>query len=136
MDVLTLWVLVTGALGLDEEGMSTEVITLSLEEVGREILAAVAVIEAQSGAEGRRGNTPLSTLGHDVSPSGLSLVDGILEEVAEQKVLEIGVLAVGLRDVLEEDGPDNAAASPHQGDGWLVQFPAILLGGLKLSQES
>ena len=136
MDVLTLWVLVTGALGLDEEGMSTEVITLSLEEVGGKVLAAVAVIETQGGAESRSGNTPLSTLGHDVSPSGLSLVDGILEEVAEQEVLEIGVLAVGLRDVLEEDGPDDATASPHQSDGWLVQFPAILFGGLKLSQES
>ena len=136
MDVLSFWVLLTRTLGLDEEGVSTEVIALGLEEVGWKVLAAVAVIETQSSAEGRGGDTPLSTLGHDVSPSGLGLVDGVLEEITEQEILEIGVLAVGVRDVLEENGPDDAASSPHQGDGWLVQFPAIFLSGLKLHRVS
>lgn len=43
MDVLSDLVLSVGELWLDLEGVGTEVITLGLEEVGREVLGAVTV---------------------------------------------------------------------------------------------
>lgn len=47
VDVLALGVLVAGVLGLDSEGVGTEVITLSLEKVGGQLLRPVTVIEGQ-----------------------------------------------------------------------------------------
>jgi len=56
---------------LDLEGVSTEVITLSLEQVGGQVLGAVTVVEAQRGAESRGRDTPQGTLADNVSPAGL-----------------------------------------------------------------
>lgn len=63
-------------------------------------------------------------------------MDGLGEEVGEQKVVEVGIGAVGVCDVFEEDGADNAATTPHEGDGRLVQLPAVLLGGLLDEHET
>jgi hypothetical protein len=69
VDVLALGVRLAGVLGLDAEGVGTEVVTLGLEEVGGQVLGSVSVVEGQGGAEGRGGNAPESTLGDDVSPA-------------------------------------------------------------------
>lgn len=133
VDVLALGVLLAGVLRLDAEGVGTEVVTLGLEHVGGEVLGAVAVVEGQSGAEGRGGDTPEGTLGDNVAPAVLGGVDGVVEEVVEEKVLEVGVAAVGLGDVLEEDRADDAATAPHEGDLGLLELPAVLLGSLRES---
>lgn len=130
VNVLALWVLLAGVFWLDAESVGTEVITLCLEEVGWEVLCPEAVVKGQSGGESWSWDTPEGTLGDDVSPAWLGLVDGVVEEIAEEQVLEIWVLAVCVGDVLEEDRSDDAATAPHEGDLWLVELPAVLLGGL------
>jgi hypothetical protein len=57
-------------------------------------------------------------------------VDSLVEEVVKEQVLEVGVGAVRLGNVLQEDGSDNAATAPHEGNLGLVQLPLVLLGGL------
>ena len=136
VDVLTLRVLGIGKLGLDAEGVGTEVVSLGLEQVGGQVLGAVSVEPRQRGREGRGRDTQESRLGDDVTPAGLGLVDGLVEEVVEEQVLQVGVLAVGSGDVLEEDGADDAATTPHEGDGRLVELPAVLFGGLCISLVS
>ena len=130
MRVLAFGVLLVGKFGLDEEGVGTEVVTLSLEQVGGQVLGAVSVVEAERGAEGRGRDTPQGALGDDVSPSRLSLLDGSVEELVEEQVFEIWVSAVCLGDVLQEDGADNATTTPHERDFGLVELPLVLLGGL------
>ena len=103
VNVLALWVLVVGELWLDVESVGTEVVTLGLEKVGWKVLGPVTVKEGKSGGEARSWDTPESTLGDDVSPSWLCLVDCLVEEVVEEQVLEVWVGTVGLCDVLEED---------------------------------
>lgn len=136
VNVLALGVVLVGVLGLDAEGVGTEVVTLSLQQVGREVLGAVAVVEAEGSAEGRERDTPESRLADNISPAALSVVNGLVEEVVEQKVLEVGVVAVSVGDVLEEDGADDAATTPHEGNGGLVQLPAVLLSGLLDEHEA
>ena len=131
VDVLALGVLLAGVLGLDAEGVGTEVVTLGLEHVGGQVLGAVTVVEGQGGAEGRGGDTPEGTLGDNVAPAVLGSVDGLVEEVVEEQVLKVGVAAVGVGDVLEEDGTDDAATAPHEGDLGLLELPAVVLGGLR-----
>jgi hypothetical protein len=58
VNVLAFGVILVGVLGLNPEGMCTEVVTLGLEKVGGQVLGAVSVVEAQSSAESRSGNTP------------------------------------------------------------------------------
>jgi hypothetical protein len=130
VDVLALGVLLAGVLGLDAESVGTEVITLGLEHVRGEVLGAVTVVEGKGGAEGGSGDTPDGALGDNVAPAVLGGVDGVVEEVIEQQVLEVGVATVGVGDVLEEDGTDDAATAPHEGDLGLLELPAVVLGGL------
>ncbi|KAI6759042.1 hypothetical protein HG531_014038 [Fusarium graminearum] len=136
VNVLAVGVLLAGVLGLDAEGVGTEVVTLSLEKVGGEVLGAVTVEPRQGGGEGGSRDTKKGGLGNNVSPTGLGLVDGLVEEVVEQEVLEVRLAAVGVGDVLEEDGSDDAATSPHKGDGRLVELPAVLAGGLLHEHEA
>lgn len=117
-------------LRLDVESVSTKVITLSLQQVGGQILGAVSVEPGQSSGEGRSGDTKLSSLGNGGSPAGLGLVDGLVEEGVEEQVLQVRLVAVSRGDVLEEDGSDNAATTPHEGDGRLVELPVELTGSL------
>lgn len=94
VDILALWVFLVGALGLDSECVSSKVITLSLEEVGWEVLCAVAIEPTQCSAESRSRYAEKCRLGDNVSPSRLGLVDGLVEEVIEQQVLKIRVVSV------------------------------------------
>lgn len=130
MNVLALGEGLVGALGLDAESVGTEVVTLGLEQVGGQVAGAVAVVEAEGGGESGRGDTPESSLADHVTPAVLGVGDGLQEEVIEEQVLKVGVVAVGVGDVLQEDGADNATTAPHEGNGRLVELPAVLLGGL------
>ena len=136
MNVGVSGVLLVRGLGLHLEGVGAKVVALRLEQVGGEVLGAVSIKPRQGGAEARGGDTEEGGLGDDVSPPGLRGVDGLVEEVGEEEVLELRVGAVGLGDVLEEDGADDAAAAPHEGDGWLVELPLVLLGRLLHEHEA
>ena len=89
--------------GDDSESVGTEVVSLGLDQRSGQLLGSVTVEEGQCGGEGRNGNTPQSGLGDDSPPSGLSLLDGVLEEVIEQERLELRVLLECLGDVGQED---------------------------------
>jgi len=136
VDVLALAVLLGDVLREDLPGVGTEVVTLGLEEVGGEDLGAVSVEEGEGGGEGRGGDAPKSGLGDDAAPSRLGLVDGLVEEVVEEQVLELGVLGVSVGDVTKEDTADDASSAPHEGDSGVVQVPLVLLGGLTHEHES
>ena len=131
MDILALGKILVGEFGLDTEGVGTKVITLGLEQVGGQVLSAIAIVEAKRGSESGQRDTPESRFADDVSPAILGLVDSLSEKLIEQQVLEVGVVAVSIGDVLQENGTDNASTAPHEGNGGLVELPAVLLGGLK-----
>jgi hypothetical protein len=130
MDIISNLVFLICELWLDLKGMCAKVISLRLQEVGWEILCSIAIEPRQRRAERRGWDAEEGGLGDDVSPAWLRLVDGFVEEVGEQQVFEIWVGAVSLGDVLEEDGTDDAAAAPHEGDGWLVELPLVFPCGL------
>ena len=136
MDVLALGKLVAGELGKNAEGVGTKVVTLSLEEVSGEQLATVTVEEGESGGECGGGDTPEDGLSDHATPALLSVVDGLVEEVVEEKILELGVLAESSGDVLEEDGSDNATTTPHESDRGVVELPVVLLGSLAHEHEA
>lgn len=99
---------------------------LRLEDVGRDDLAAVTVEECKGGGEGRRGDTPENGLCNDAAPTGLSLVDGLVEEVIEKQRLEVAVLLVRGGDIAQENRLDNATATPHARNASVVKVPVEL----------
>lgn len=133
VDVLSFRILLASELWLDTESVGTEVVTLCLEHVGWKILRSDTVVEGKGGREGWCWDTPESALGDDVTPAWLRLVDGLVEEVVEEQVLEVWVGAVGLGDVLQEDRADDAASTPHECDLWLLELPAVFFGGLNIA---
>lgn len=103
VNVLSELVFIVGELWLDLEGVSTEVVSLSLEQVGRKILGTVTIKPTEGGAESRGWYSKKSSLGDNVSPSWLGSVDGFVEEVAEEQVLKVWILAVSSSDILQEN---------------------------------
>jgi hypothetical protein len=110
----------------------TEVVTLGLQKVGRQVLGPVTVVEGQGTGEGGGGETELYGLGDGTPPAGLGVCDGLLEEVVEEQVLEVGLGTVGLGDVSKEDGANDTTTAPHEGDGGVVELPLVLLSGLEI----
>lgn len=114
-DVLASLELLVLLAGEHTERVSTEVITLSLEDVGGDDLGPVAIEEGKSGGEGGRGDTPKNGLGNHTPPAGLRLVHGcettrqgekrvtteegmvertLVEEVVKEEGLELRLLLV------------------------------------------
>lgn len=114
MVVFSLGILGTGMLGLDFESVGPKVVPLGLKQISREILGAVAVVEAQGGTECWSGNAPFGTTRNSVPPSFLRIVNGLVKEAVKEKVFQVRIGAIGLRDVLEKDGADDASSTPHQ----------------------
>lgn len=116
--------------------LTTEEVTLSLDEVGGEGLGSVTVKEGQGGGERWDGDTPEGRLSDNSSPSGLGLGDGLEEEGADEQVFELRVLSVGGGNVGKEDRLDDTSTSPHGSDTSVVEGPVVDLGGLSHEHES
>ncbi len=103
VDIVTLRVLLVCVFRLDPERVSAKVITLGLQQIGWQVLGSVAIVEAQRSGESRSRNTPQSALADNISPARLSLVDGLVEEVIEKEIFQLGVTAICACDVLQEN---------------------------------
>ena len=71
---------------LDPECVGAKVIALSLQQVGREVLGSVAIVEAQRSRESGSWDTPQGAFADNIPPARLSRVDGLVEEVVEQQI--------------------------------------------------
>lgn len=112
--------------------MKTKQTYLSLEEVGGNNLAPVTIEEGKSGGESGSRDTPENSLSDDTPPTGLRLVDGLVEEVIEEQRLKLAVLVVSGGDVTKENTLNDTSSTPHLSNTRVVQVPAEL----KLTSES
>lgn len=101
-----------------------------MQEVGRQVLGPVPIVEAEGSRETWSWDTKLNALDDSSPPTSLGPVDSSLEEVIEQQVLEVGLSTVGLGYICKEDRTDNAPTAPHESDGGVVQLPFIFFGSL------
>lgn len=132
MDVLAFLILLVGKFRLNEERVGSEVVSLSLQEVRRQILGSVTIEPVESSRESWSWYTQRSSLADDFPPAWLGFVNGLVEEVVEQKILQLRVVAVCLGDVLQKNGSDDASSTPHERNRWLVELPLVLSGSLSL----
>ena len=83
-------------------GVRAEEVTLGLQQIGRQALGTVAVIECQSCREGRRGNPISDAVNDGAAPGALILVQDAFEEIIKQKVGEVRILLVSHFDFAEK----------------------------------
>src|SRR5262245_51686375 len=68
--------------------VSSKIVALSLQEIGRQSLAAISVEEGQGGGERRHRHTHLNGSPHGSTPGRLAAIDYAMEILVQQEVTE------------------------------------------------
>ena len=111
------------------EGMSSEIITHRLNHIGRGMVGGQTQKIIQRCGKYRYGQ---SFFQHDADvflPRGQGFHYFPSEMLVQQQMRQSRCTVIGLGNVVQESGTDNASGTPQQGDGGKIQFPAILLTG-------
>ncbi len=110
-------------------GVRSKIISLCLQQVGRQATAAIAIVESQGSTHGRHRNAHLNGRGDHSAPGCLCFLDGVLEERVDEQVLQLRIFVKRFLYLAEEGRTNNTTAAPHQGDAAIVQVPVMVLGG-------
>mmetsp|Transcript_2797 Transcript_2797/g.6129 ORF Transcript_2797/g.6129 Transcript_2797/m.6129 type:complete len:471 (-) Transcript_2797:146-1558(-) len=108
-------------------GVAAKEVALGLDQVGRQAGTAVGVKVSKGGGDAGDGHAGRDGLPCHAPPGRLALGQLLREEGVDQEVGEGGVALVGLADVVQEAGADNAAALPDPGQSSQVDVPVLLL---------
>ncbi len=107
-------------------GVCAEEVALGLQQVGRQDGAAIAVVVAERCAESRNRDAVDRGECYDLTPVLLELVEQVLEERSKHEVAQFRIAAIGIGDVVEESGANDATAAPDGGDFSEVEVPVFL----------
>ena len=108
-------------------GMRTEIVTLCLDQVGRQNGSTVAVVVRNCSREGWNRNTVLHSIGNNVTQRLLIFVRDFLEVRSQQQVRNARIFSVGIGDFLQELGANDAARTENLRDFTVVQIPVIFV---------
>ena len=108
--------------------MRTEIVTLCLNQVGSRIERAQAVEITQGRTHGRQGYATQGAFCNHLTPRRQSDLYLGAEEVVEQQVLQLRILPVRIRNLLQEYGTDNTAFTPYLCNRAEVQVPSVTFG--------
>src|SRR5205807_7731140 len=89
--------------------VGAEVVTKPLDQVGWEAFSAVGIVIGERRGEGGSGNATLDGPPQHPPPGVLGAGHGLAEIGGQEQVLQAWLGEVGLRDAIEEAGPDDAA---------------------------
>ncbi len=107
-------------------GVGTEEVALGLEEVRWQAGSAVAIVVAEACAERGDGDAVQRGDADDFAPVLLGLAEHVLEEGIEHEVGQICVVAIRIRDAVEELCADDATAAPDRCDAAEIEIPHFL----------
>src|ERR1051326_7787016 len=113
-----------------------EVIALGLQQIGRQTLAAVPIVERKRGGEGGNGHAGSHGHAYDTAPRWLAAIDDLMEIGVQQQVGETGIAVEGFLDLAEKSGANDAPGAPYHGDSAVVEIPVALLGSLAEQHEA
>ena len=94
-------------------GAAVSGIPLRLEQVRRQAGRAVAVVVGKRGEKCRGRHAAFGGERHDLAPVGLRFFHGLVEIRVEQQIREVGLPCVGLGNLLQESGADDATATEN-----------------------
>ncbi len=117
-------------------GVRAEVVALGLDEIGREPLPAVAIVEGQAAGEGGHGDAQLHGAGDRIAPAQFRGLHFLPEVVVEQQVGELWLSPEGLHDLVEKGSANDAARAPQRSNLAKVDVPTECLGGSTQQHEA
>ena len=107
--------------------MRTEVVTLRLDQVGRQYGSAIAVVVRHCSGEGRYRDTVLHSVSNHVTQRLLVFVRDFLEVRCQQQIRDTCIFSIGIGDFLQELGADDATCTEDLRDFTVVQIPVVLV---------
>ena len=107
--------------------MRTKVVTLCLNQVGRQNGRAVAVVVGYCSREGRNRDPVLDSVGNHVTQRLLIFIRNLLEVRCQQQVGDTGVFSIGIGDFLQELRTNDATRAEDLRDFTVVQVPVVLV---------
>lgn len=108
-------------------GMRTEVVALSLNQVGRQNGSTVAVVIGHCSGEGWNRNTVLYSVSNHITQRLLVFVRNFLEVWCQQQVRDTCVFRIGISDFLQELRTNDAARTENLRDFTVVQIPVVFV---------
>ena len=91
--------------------MRTEVVTLRLNQVGRQYGSAIAVVVRYCSGEGRHRNTILYSVCYNITQRLLVFVSNLLKVRCQKQVRDTCIFSIGIGDFLQELGADDATCT-------------------------
>ena len=108
-------------------GMSTEIVTLSLNQVSRQDCRTVAVVVGNGGRECRNRDTVLNGISHNITQRLLIFISNLLEVRRQQQVGDTRILLVSISDLLQELSTNNTTGTEDFGNLTVVQIPVVFI---------
>jgi hypothetical protein len=105
----------------------TEVITLRLDQVGRQNGSTIAVVVRHCSGEGWNRNTVLYSIGNNVTQRLLVFVSNFLEIRCQQQISDACIFSVSIGDFLQELSTNDATCAEDLRDFAVVQIPVVLV---------
>ena len=107
--------------------VSTKVVSLSLNKIGRQLFPAVGVIIGQGGAKAGYRYTVSGRQAYHPSPTVLGLMYNFPEIGIEKQICKIRLPFVSLLYPVQKLGTDNAPSTPQQGNVTQLEIPVVRL---------
>src|SRR5665213_1802852 len=107
--------------------MCSEEVALRLQQIRRQTLRPIAIVERKRRRDRGSWNANLDRLNDRLAPTRLVLVQRTRKKVVQQQVCEIRFLVERSLDVAQENTADDASSAPHQRDSAHVQVPTLIL---------
>src|SRR5690606_2723736 len=107
--------------------MRTEVVTLRLDQVGRQYGSTIAVVVRHCSGEGRHRNTVLYCVCYNITQRLLVFVSNLLEVRRQKQVRDTCIFSIGISDFLQELGADDATCTEDLRDFTVVQIPVVFV---------
>src|SRR5262245_60024479 len=106
-------------------GVRAEGVALRLREVLLQARRAAGVEVAESRRERRKREAGREPRGDDLAPRIVRAIENFGERSGEHEAREIAALLIGVHDLVEESGADDAAGFPDPSHLPRIDLPAV-----------
>ncbi len=107
--------------------MSTEIITLRLNQVSRQDCRAIAVVVGNSRRESWYRDTILYSISNDITQSLLILISNLFEVRCQKQVSDACILFISICDFLQELSTNDATSTEDFGNLSVIQTPVVFI---------
>ncbi len=107
--------------------MRAEIVTLRLNQVSRQDCRAIAIVVGDGRRERRNRNTILHSICNNIAQGLLIIIGDLLEVWSQQQVSDVGILLIGISNLLQELSTNDTASTEDFRNLTVVQIPVVFI---------